>query len=47
MSEALRDKIEKFLTDLRDPEVYGHAVSDEVRKKARDLSRALLTDEAG
>jgi hypothetical protein len=31
------NKIKQFLLDLRSPEMYGHAVSNEVRKEATKL----------
>lgn len=33
--------IHKFLCDLLDPEMYGHAVSEEVRGEARKMRAAL------
>jgi hypothetical protein len=31
------EKIYRFLKDLLDPEMYGHAVTAEVREKAKEL----------
>jgi hypothetical protein len=31
------EKIYRFLKDLLDPEMYGHAVTAEVRDRAREL----------
>ena len=41
-SSELMIRLSKFLADLRDPDVWGHAVSNEVRTEARILSRELL-----
>ena len=30
-------RLRQFLLDLTDPEVYGFAVTDEVRRRAREL----------
>lgn len=43
----LTEDVQKFLNDLRDPEVFGHAVTLEVRRKARDLSRTFLRLSSG
>lgn len=42
MSDTERLEVIKFLTDLRDPERFGHAVSKEVRDAARGLTNKLL-----
>lgn len=41
--DCLKTKVLQFLKDLTDPEMYGHAVSSEVRVKAAHL-KTLLTD---
>lgn len=43
--KSWRAEVIEFLLDLRDPERYGHAVTQEVRQRARDLSRRALTEE--
>ena len=40
----LEARVVQFLMDLRDPERFGHAVSDEVRRAARELSRDILME---
>ncbi len=36
------DKLIYFLNDMVDPEVYGFAVTDEVRREAAELLQELL-----
>jgi len=35
--QALPEDVYRFLKDLLNPEMYGHAVTAEVRDKAREL----------
>jgi len=37
--QDLPEEIYRFLKDLLNPEMYGHAVTQEVRDKARELLR--------
>lgn len=44
VTEKTETAVLNFLNDLRDPESLGHAVSAEVRQKARELSRQMLKE---
>lgn len=39
----MNNKIKQFLLDLRSPEMYGHAVSSEVRQQATQLLTEMET----
>lgn len=44
MSPATEAAVLTFLNNLRDPEGFGHSVTQEVRAQARTLVRAILLD---
>lgn len=40
-NRPVRDRVREFLGDLHHPEQFGHAVTAEVRQRARELAEEM------